>query len=65
MDEDIKRTTVCQCTKCNEVFDFSNKGEGYIGIWGCPKCGGSIHIIQFENLSDEIYLNRLAITFND
>ncbi len=62
--DDIIRATVCQCLKCNEVFDYSEKyGEGIDSK--CPYCNGKIHIIQFANENDERFLNRLSITFND
>ena len=57
--EDIKRTTLCQCTKCNSVTEY--KG----GFPVCPECNGKLHFIQLENHADEIYLSKLSITFSE
>lgn len=57
--DDIKRTTVCQCTKCNDVIEYSG------GMPVCPKCNGRLHFIRLNNLSDEIYLEKLSLRFNE
>lgn len=57
--DDIKRTTVCQCTKCNEVIEY--KGGKPV----CPKCRGALHFIRLTNFADEIYLEKVSLQFND
>lgn len=57
--EDIKRTTVCQCVKCNEVIAYSG------GMPVCPNCGGKLHFIRLSNLSDEKFLEEVSTRFND
>lgn len=62
--DDIIRMTVCQCLKCNEVFNYNEKhGRGVDST--CPYCNGKIHIIRFANEDDERFLNGLSIRFND
>lgn len=59
MEQDIKRTTLCQCTKCNTVIEY----EG--GMPVCPECGGRLHFIRMSNFSDEVFLEKLSLRFND
>lgn len=57
--DDIKRTTVCQCTKCNVVIEYKG-GEPV-----CPECRGRLHFIRLSNLNDEIFLDEISSRFND
>lgn len=57
--EDIKRTTLCQCTKCNDVIEYTG------GVPICPKCRGSLHFIRLNNQNDEKFLEKISNRFND
>lgn len=58
MDLEV-RTTICQCSKCNSVFEWNNRREN-----ACPECGGKYRIIRFANRNDERYLDKLSLRLN-
>ncbi len=54
---------VCQCTKCNHVYNYDEKvqvNNSGVDSYRCPKCKGRHRIISFSNKRDEDYINRLA-----
>lgn len=52
--------TICQCNKCGKTFNYEE-----IKNKECPYCGKDFRILKLSNSSDDIYLYKLSIHFND
>ncbi len=52
---------VCQCAKCNHLYDYEEVDITGIDQWLCPECKGKCRVIKFKNRNDEIYLNKLSV----
>lgn len=52
--------TVCQCNKCGKTFNYEELKDRE-----CPYCGKDFRILKLSNSSDDMYLYKLSIHFND
>lgn len=54
------RTTLCQCTHCESVFEWKERENDR-----CPKCKGTYIIIRLANPFDEKFLNEISMRFSE
>ena len=58
-----KRRTICQCLRCNQLFDWqdSHERKSVLGVGQrvCPYCGGTFTTIQFKQSSVHGFVNQM------
>lgn len=65
MNDPNNSYTMCMCKKCKNVFPYKNRKKVEWNAFGvCPKCEGSLIIVDFKNHADDNYLNFLGIKYS-
>lgn len=59
-DTESKTNILCQCKKCNLVFDYGSRKKIFYGSlfrYVCPQCGGTFTLIRPEQ-RDRYFLDK-------